>query len=73
MRAFNDGRWLESEVQLRSANSISWEFALGEFTTRTLLSTNEKGEWIELGELIVGERAPLKMMELRVQRGAGRQ
>jgi len=71
MRAFNDGRWLETEVKLRSENSISWEFALGEFRTRTLLCMNEKGEWTELGELIVGDHAPQKMMELKVRRDAG--
>ena len=34
MRAFNDGRWLETEVKLAdSGNSISWGFALGAFKT----------------------------------------
>jgi hypothetical protein len=31
MRAFNDGRWLETEVKLADGeNSISWGFTLGE-------------------------------------------
>jgi hypothetical protein len=38
MRAFNDGRWLETEVKLAdSGNSISWGFALGAFKTTTVL------------------------------------
>ncbi len=69
MQAFNDGRWLETEVKLAEGeNSISWGFALGEFKTTTVLRTNDKGEWTELGELIIGDRPPQRMMDLRVRR-----
>lgn len=69
MRAFNDGRWLETEVKLAAGgNSISWGFSLGEFKTATLLRINEKGEWTEHGELTIGERPPQKMMDLKVRR-----
>lgn len=72
MRAFNDGRWLETEVKLADGgNSISWGFALGEFKTRTVMRINENGEWTELGELIIGERSPQKMMDLKVRRNSG--
>jgi hypothetical protein len=71
MRAFNDGRWLETEVQLADGgNSISWGFALGEFKTKTVLRINENGEWTELGELIIGDRPPQKMTDLRVRRSS---
>ena len=69
MRAFNDGRWLETEVKLvDGGNSISWGFALGEFKTTTVLRINENGEWTELGELVIGDRPPQKMMDLKVRR-----
>jgi hypothetical protein len=69
MRAFNDGRWLETEVKLDDGrDSISWGFALGEFKTTTVLRINENGEWTEHGELLIGDRLPQKMMELRVRR-----
>ena len=69
MRAFNDGRWLETEVKLSDGgNSISWGFALGAFKTATVLRINEKGEWTEHGEITVGERPPQKMMDLKVRR-----
>ena len=71
MRAFNDGRWLETEVQLAEGeNSISWGFALGEFKTKTVMRINENGEWTELGELVIGDRAPQKMMDLKVRRSS---
>lgn len=69
MRAFNDGRWLETEVKLGDgADSISWGFALGEFKTTTVLRINDNGEWTEHGELVMGDRPPQKMMDLRVRR-----
>ena len=72
MRAFNDGRWLETEVKLADGgNSISWGFALGEFKTKTVMFINENGEWNELGELVIGDRPPQKMMDLKVRRSFG--
>ena len=69
MRAFNDGRWLETEVKLLDGeHSIRWGFALGEFKTTTVLRINENGEWTELGELVIGDRPPQKMMDLKVRR-----
>jgi hypothetical protein len=51
-------------------SSISWGFALGEFKTTSVLRVDEHGEWTELGELIIGDRPPQKMMELRVRRSS---
>jgi hypothetical protein len=69
MRAFNDGRWLETGVKLADGrNSISWGFTLGAFKTTTVLSINENGDWTEFGELIIGDRPPQKMMDLKVRR-----
>ena len=69
MRAFNDGRWLETEVKLADdGKSISWGFALGEFKTSTVLRINDNGEWTELGQLTIGDRPPQKMMDLKVRR-----
>jgi hypothetical protein len=74
MRAFNDGRWLETEIKLADGeHSISWGFALGQFKTATVLRINENGEWTERGELVVGDRPPQKMMELRVRRSSNRE
>jgi hypothetical protein len=69
MRAFNDGRWLETEVKMaEEGNSISWGFTLGEFRTKTVMRINENGEWTEFGELFIGDRPPQKMMDLKVRR-----
>jgi len=68
MRAFNDGRWLETEVKLLAdGRSLSWGFTLGEMNTKSVLRINELGEWTELAELIIGARPPVKLMELVVR------
>jgi hypothetical protein len=72
MWAFNDGRWLETEVKLGDGgNSMSWGFALGQFKMATVLRINENGEWTEHGEITIGEGSPQKMMDLKVRRIPG--
>jgi hypothetical protein len=69
MRAFNDGRFLETEVRLLdSGQGLAWGFELGEIKTSTVLRINEKGEWTELGEITIGSQAPRKFMDLTVSR-----
>jgi len=69
MRAFNDGRWLESEVKLMEGDrAISWGFTLGEIKTNSTLRLNEQGEWTEYAEITIGDRPPQKLMDLVVRR-----
>ncbi|HLY18395.1 MAG TPA: hypothetical protein VKR61_14280 [Bryobacteraceae bacterium] len=72
MRAFNDGRWLETEIRLADeGNGITWGFDLGGMKTHSVMRINEKGEWTEHAELTVGTRPPQKLMELTVRRVPG--
>jgi hypothetical protein len=69
MRAFNDGRWLETEIKLTpEGKGMTWGFVFGEIQTHALLRINDQGEWTELHELTVGAQPPRKLMELRVKR-----
>ncbi len=69
MRAFNDGRFLETEVKLvGDGKGMTWGFALGEIRTKSLLRINEKGEWTELAEITIGSQPPRTLMELTVRR-----
>ncbi len=69
MRAYNDGRWLETDIKLLDdGKSLSWGFTLGDMSTKSVLRINEKGEWTELTELTIGTRPPQKFMELAVRR-----
>lgn len=69
MRAFNDGRFLETEVSLLEDNKcLRWGFSLGEIKMSSLLRINEYGYWTELHDITVGAQPPRKFMELAVQR-----
>jgi hypothetical protein len=73
MRAFNDGRWLETEVKLANGGTvITWGFSVDEIKTNSILRLNDKGEWTELAELTIGSRPPQKLMDLTVRRISGK-
>jgi len=68
-RAYNDGRYLETEVKLfDSGNGLRWGFTLGEIRSSSELQIDEKGEWTELHQSTIGSQPPRKYMELRVSR-----
>jgi hypothetical protein len=67
MRAYNDGRYLETELKLADdGKGAVWGFSIGEVKTHSVLRINEKGEWTELAEIMVGSSPPRKLMELTV-------
>ena len=69
MRAFNDGRFLETEVKLlEDGRSLTWGFALGSIRTSSVLRVNAKGEWKELAEIIIDSQPAKKLLELTVKR-----
>jgi hypothetical protein len=68
MRAFNDGRFLESEVALLDdAKGMKWGFSLGHIQTASTLRITDAGEWTELAEITFGSQPPQKLMELKVK------
>jgi hypothetical protein len=69
MRAYNDGRYLETDLKLsENGQGITWGFALGDIKTSSMLRMNEKGEWTELTEIAMGSQPARKFMELAVRR-----
>jgi hypothetical protein len=69
MRAFNDGRYLETEVKLAAdGKAVTWGFVLGEIRTSSLLRLDEHGRWTELHEITIGSQPPRKFMEVTVSR-----
>ncbi|HEY6946220.1 MAG TPA: hypothetical protein VI431_13860, partial [Candidatus Acidoferrum sp.] len=68
-RAFNDGRFLETDVKLlEDGKSLTWGFGLGSIRTSSVLRINEKGEWTELAEITIDSQPPKKFLELTVKR-----
>ena len=69
MRAFNDGRYLETDVQLsEEGRELTWGFTLGEIRTSSTLRINDKGEWTELAHITLGSQTARKLLELTVRR-----
>lgn len=67
-RAFNDGRFLETQLELlENGMGMTWGFALGEIRTNSVLRINEQGEWTELSEISIGPNPPKKLLELIVR------
>ena len=72
IRAFNDGRWLDTEVKLLDeGHASSWGFTLGEVSTHSVMRINERGEWTEHTDLTIGNRPPQKLIDLTVRRVSG--
>jgi len=68
LRAFNDGRFLETEVKLlEHEKGLTWSFAVGEIKTKSVLRINERGEWTEVAEIFVGSQPPKKFLQLTVR------
>ena len=67
-RAFNDGRFLETEIKLlENSKGMTWGFALGDIKTNSVLKINEQGEWTESAEISIGSQQPKKLLELTVR------
>ena len=67
MRAYNDGRYLETELHLVGAGKqLTWGFTLGEIRTNSVLQLNEHEQWTELHEITLSAQPSRKFMEVRV-------
>ena len=69
MRAFNDGRYLETDLKVaEDGKGATWGFTFGSIKTSSVLRINDKGEWTEQAEITFGAEAPKKLLELAVRR-----
>jgi hypothetical protein len=69
MRAYNDGRYLETEVRLtENGKGMMWGFALGEIKTSSILRIDDAGDWTEHHEITIGSQPPRKFLQVRVSR-----
>ena len=69
IRAWNDGRFLESDVELLDdGKGLRWGFGVGEIRSRSVLKIDKDGQWTEAAELIIGSQPARKLMDLTVRR-----
>lgn len=68
MRAFNDGRWLESNVEVDEPRTqLHWGFTLGQIKTGSTLRV-DGDTWTETHEVSVNAQPSRKFMEVAVVR-----
>jgi hypothetical protein len=69
MRAFNDGRWLETDTVLAdNGRELAWGFTVGDIRTKSTLRLTDAGEWTESHQITMGTQPPREFMELTVKR-----
>lgn len=65
LRSHNDGRFLDTELKV-SDKGFEWGYQAGPAKVTFTMKLTEKGEWSEIGEVVVGGRPPQKSIELLV-------
>src|SRR3974390_697871 len=68
MRAFNSGRWLETDIVLAdNGKELTWGFTVDDIRTKSNLRITDAGAWTESHEITMGTQPPKKFMELAVK------
>jgi hypothetical protein len=68
MRAFNDGRFLETKVNLAGDKHLTWGFALGNIKTYSIMRITDAGLWTELHSITIDSQPEKRLMEVAVRR-----
>jgi hypothetical protein len=66
-RSHNDGRFLDTEMKVPE-NGFEWGYTAGPAKVTFRMKLNEKAEWAETGDVVIGGQAPRKSVELVVRK-----
>jgi hypothetical protein len=66
-RSHSEGRYLDTEMKVEE-RGFAWGFEAGPARVTYRMKLDEKGEWVEQGEMALGAGAPRPMLEMRVKR-----
>jgi hypothetical protein len=67
IRAFNDGRQVETELEV-SDRGFAWAFQAGPAAVRNLMALNDKNEWAESTTAKVGDRPEFTSVRMLLKR-----
>ena len=67
IRAFNQGRYLDTELKLGD-RSFEWGYQAGPAKIVNRMNLGESGEWIEVGEVTLPSQPPRKFIQLNVKK-----
>jgi hypothetical protein len=66
-RAYNDGRYLDTEMKAPE-NGFEWGYKAGPVNVRFVMHLDKNGDWVEVGDVVIGDQPPRRMLELKVHR-----
>jgi hypothetical protein len=66
-RAYNDGRYLDAEMKVPD-NGFEWGYKAGPVDVRFVMHLNEKGEWVETGDVKSGDNPSQRTFEMTLRK-----
>jgi hypothetical protein len=66
-RAYNDGRYLDTELTL-PPNGFAWGYDAGTMKVSNTMRLSAKGEWIETTQVTLGSAPPRRTLEMTLRR-----
>jgi hypothetical protein len=66
-RAYNDGRYLDSELTV-TAGGFSWGYEAGALKVHNTMGLTENGEWLENTDMIFGATPPRRSLQMSLRR-----
>jgi hypothetical protein len=66
-RAYNDGRYLDTDLKVPE-NGFEWGYKAGPVDVRFVMHLNDKGEWVETGDVKVGDNPTQRTFEMTLRK-----
>jgi hypothetical protein len=66
-RAYNDGRYLDTDLKVPE-NGFEWGYKAGPADVRFVMRLNDKGEWVETGDVKIGDNPPQRTFEMTLRK-----
>ena len=66
-RAYNDGNYLDTELKVPE-NGFEWGYKAGPAQIRFVMKLNDKGDWVETGDVTAGKTPPQEFFSMTVRK-----
>jgi hypothetical protein len=66
-RAYNDGRYLDTEMKTPT-NGFEWGYKAGPADIRFVMQLNDKGQWVETGDVKINDNPSQRIFEMTLRR-----
>lgn len=66
-RSHSRGHYLDTEMKVEG-KGFEWGMQAGPGNIRYVMKLNDKGEWVETGDMIMGSNPPRRIIEMKVTR-----